>query len=370
VIGESTHDLLLATLDDTSTKGNGVVSRVLRSASLHSVVGVLLGCLLACLFCVFVLSSYWQYEMVFAALAGIGAIGLNLVMGYAGQVSIGNAGFMAVGAFSGVWGGDHGGFLMALVVGTVASGLVGAVVGLVCMRLRGFYVVLGTLALTYIAAFVFEEIESAAHVPAGFFLGSVSIGPISVGFSNKSWLILSISMLALVMILAKLLIDGRVGRSWMAIRESEAAAAVIGINVRFYKLLAFVISSAVIGVGGVLLAYLIGTVDYNTYSLTLAVSYAAMILIGGMGSFIGPLLGAILVTILPVELNQLSSVSFLGSFVTNNAAALELFSYGALVIIIMLVEPGGLSVIATRIGAFFIRLVKRSKDTDVSQVTS
>jgi branched-chain amino acid transport system permease protein len=207
-------------------------------------------------------------------------------------------------------------------------------------------------------------------VPAGFFLGAVSIGPISVGFSNKSWLILSISTLALIMILAKLLINGRVGRSWMAIRESEAAAAVIGINVKFYKLLAFVISSAVIGIGGVLLAYLIGTVDYNTYSLTVAVSYAAMILIGGMGSFIGPLLGAILVTILPVELNQLSTVSFLGSFVTNNAAALELFSYGALVIIIMLVEPGGLSVIAMRIGAFFVRLVKRSKDTDVSQVTS
>jgi branched-chain amino acid transport system permease protein len=340
------------------------------SSSPGSIVKVLVGCTLATLFCVFVLSSYWQYEMIFAALACVGAVGLNLLMGYAGQVSVGNAGFMAVGAFSGVWGGEHGGFLMALLVGTVTSALVGGLVGLVCMRLRGFYVVLGTLALTYIAAFVFQEIESGAKVPGGFTLPLVTIGPWNVGFSNKNWLILSIAMLALALIVAKFLVDGRVGRSWMAVRESEAAASVIGINVRFYKLLAFMVSSAIIGLGGVGLAYFVGNVDFNTYTLALAVSYAAMILIGGMGSFMGPLLGAVLVTIVPVELNQLSTVSFFGSFVTNNAAALELFSYGALVIIIMLVEPGGLSVIARRLGSFVFRLVRHPRALDTSEVSA
>lgn len=347
----------------------GSLARWLASSP-GSIVKVLVGCVLATLFCEFALSSYWQYEMIFVALACVGAVGLNLLMGYAGQVSVGNAGFMAVGAFAGVWGSEHGGFLMAVLIGTVASGLVGGVVGLVCMRLRGFYVVLGTLALTYIAAFVFQEIESNAKVPGGFTLPLVSIGPIDVGFSNKNWLILSIAMLALALIVAKLLVDGRVGRSWMAVRESEAAASVIGINVRFYKLLAFIVSSAIIGLGGVGLAYFVGNVDYNTYTLALAVSYAAMILIGGMGSFMGPLLGAVLVTIVPVELNQISTVSIFGSFVTNNAAALELFIYGALVIIIMLVEPGGLSFIARRSGAFFVRLTRRHKVLQANEVSA
>ncbi len=339
-------------------------------SSMATVLKVLVGCALVTLFCEFAISSYWQYEMTFAAFACVGAVGLNLLMGYAGQVSVGNAGFMAVGAFSGVWGGEHGGFLMAVLVGTVTSGLIGAVVGLVCMRLRGFYVVLGTLALTYIAAFVFQEIESVANVPGGFMLPVVSIGSWDVGFSDKNWLGLSIGMLALALIAAKLLVDGRVGRSWMAVRESESAAAVIGINVRRYKLLAFVASSAIIGFGGVGLAYFVGNVDFNTYSLSLAVSYAAMILIGGMGSFMGPLLGAVLVTIVPVELNQLSTVSALGSFVTNNAAALELLSYGAFVIIIMLVEPGGLSVLARRLGSLVVRAVRRQRDLDASGMSA
>lgn len=358
----------LATSPSVTHRDRDQVSR--WSSSTASVLKVLVGCALVALFCEFALSSYWQYEMVFAAFACVGAVGLNLLMGYAGQVSVGNAGFMAVGAFSGVWGGEHGGFLMALLVGTVTSGLAGAVVGLVCMRLRAFYVVLGTLALTYIAAFVFQEIESAANVPGGFTLPLVSIGSWSVGFSNKNWLGLSIGMLALALIVAKLLVDGRVGRSWMAVRESESAAAVIGINVRRYKLLAFITSSAIIGFGGVGLAYFVGNVDYNTYSLSLAVSYAAMILIGGMGSFMGPLLGAVLVTIVPVELNQLSTISIFGSFVTNNAAALELLSYGALVIIIMLVEPGGLSVLARRLGSLLVRTFRRHRNLDASGISA
>ncbi len=345
----------------------GQIERWMNSTP-GSLIKVVLGSAIAALFCEIALSSYWQYEMVFAVFACVGAVGLNLLMGYAGQVSVGNAGFMAVGAFSGVWGGEHGGFLMAVLVGTVTSALVGVVVGLVCMRLRGFYVVLGTLALTYIAAFVFQEIESGANVPGGFTLPLVTMGPWDVGFSNKNWLILAFAMLAVTLVAAKLLVEGRVGRSWMAIRESEAAASVIGINVRYSKLLAFVVSSAIIGFGGVGLAYFVGTVDYNTYSLDLAVSYAAMILIGGMGSFMGPLLGAVLVTIVPVELNQLSTVSIFGSFVTNNAAALELLIYGALVIVIMLVEPGGLSVIVRRLSRLFVRPIRRDRTHVVREV--
>lgn len=296
------------------------------------------------------LPGYYVYTSVLVVLAGCGAVALNLLMGYAGQVSIGNAAFLAIGAFTAVGVAPYGGFLVGILAGAVASGLAGFIIGIPSLRLRGFYLVLSTLALQQIVSFGFEQVQGATNTPAGYTLDIAKIGSYEIQ-SDTDWLILAVCVLAIFLLVTSLLERSRTGRAWKAIREHEPAASVIGIDVARYKLLAFVISSAMIGVEGVLLAYYAGVVDYHTYTLDLAVSYAAMVLIGGLGTLYGPLLGAILVTVIPVVLKQIGSSGSGGSFLTKNSSSLNLLIYGVLIVVVLLAEPGGLAALAGRIRA-------------------
>lgn len=293
------------------------------------------------------LPDYYVYTAVLVVLAGCGAVALNLLMGYAGQVSIGNAAFLAIGAFTAVGVAPYGGFLVGIVAGAVASGLAGLIIGIPSLRLRGFYLVLSTLALQQIVSFGFEQIQGATNTPAGYTLDIAEVGSHEIE-SDTDWLILSVCVLAIFLLVTSLLRRSRTGRAWQAIREHEPAASVIGIDVSRYKLLAFVISSAMIGVEGVLLAYFSGVVDYHTYTLDLAVSYAAMVLIGGLGTLYGPVLGAILVTVIPVVLKQIGSSGSGSSFLTKNSSSLNLLIYGVLIVVVLLAEPGGLAALAGR----------------------
>lgn len=294
------------------------------------------------------LPDYYVYTSVLVVLAGCGAVALNLLMGYAGQVSIGNAAFLAIGAFTAVGVARYGGFLVGIVAGAVASGLAGLIIGIPSLRLRGFYLVLSTLALQQIVSFGFEQIQGATNTPAGYTLDIAKVGSYQIR-SDTDWLVLAVCVLAIFLLVTSMLERSRTGRAWKAIREHEPAASVIGINVSRYKLLAFVISSAMIGVEGVLLAYYAGVVDYHTYTLDLAVSYAAMVLIGGLGTLYGPLLGAILVTVIPVILKQIGASGSGSSFLTKNSSSLNLLIYGVLIVVVLLAEPGGLAALATRI---------------------
>ncbi|HET6190317.1 MAG TPA: branched-chain amino acid ABC transporter permease [Trebonia sp.] len=318
---------------------------------------VVAGCLVVLLLAWYGFTPYYLYLTVLTAFACIGATGLNLQMGYAGLVSIGNAGFMAVGAFTAVWADHYGGLLVGVLAGGVAAGLVGLFVGVVSMRLRGFYLVLSTLALQFVAAFAGQQIEQALNEPAGFILPVPSVGPWQLA-SDRAWLTFALVLLAIELIVVHLIMRGRLGRAFLAIREHENAAGVVGVNVALTKMLASGISAAMIGVGGAALAYYIGNVDYSTYTLDLAVSYAAMVLIGGLGSAYGPLLGAALVTLLPALLSALDSGSSAGYF-TQHSSSVDLLVYGLLIIAIVLAEPGGLAVLLRRLAAFVGRRLSR-----------
>jgi branched-chain amino acid transport system permease protein len=262
-------------------------------------------------------------------------------------VSIGNGAFMAIGAFTAVGVAPYGGFLVGIVAGVVASGLAGLIIGIPSLRLRGFYLVLSTLALQQIVSFGFEQVQGATNTPAGYTLDLPKVGGYEIS-SDTDWLILAMCVLLIFLLATSLLERSRTGRAWKAIREHEPAASVIGINVSRYKLLAFVISSGMIGAEGVLLAYYSGVVDYHTYTLDLAVSYAAMVLIGGLGTLYGPVLGAILVTVIPVILKQIGSSGSSGSFLTKNSSSLNLLIYGVLIIVVLIAEPGGLAALFRR----------------------
>lgn len=304
------------------------------------------------------LPDYYVYTSVLVVLAGCGAIALNLLMGYAGQVSIGNGAFLAIGAFTAVGVAPYGGFLAGLVAGAIASGLAGLVIGIPSLRLRGFYLVLSTLALQQIVSFGFEQVQGATNTPAGYTLDLAKVGSYEIS-EDGDWLILSVCVLLIFLLVTSLLERSRTGRAWQAIREHEPAASVIGIDVSRYKLLAFVISSAMIGAEGVLLAYFAGVVDYHTYTLDLAVSYAAMVLIGGLGTLYGPILGAVLVTVIPVVLKQIGSSGAGGSFLTKNSSSLNLLIYGVLIIVVLLAEPGGLAALVRRARTGIAGLVAR-----------
>ncbi len=305
-------------------------------------VSVVVGLVVAYVICVNFFSGYYQYLAILTALSAIGAVALNLLMGYAGQVSIGNAAFMAVGAFTAVLFNHWGGMPVAVLVGGVAAGIAGLLVGIPSLRLRGFYLVLSTLAFQFIVQFVFQEVEQGANQPAGFMLPLPTFGSYTLQ-SNAAWLTLSFAVLGAAMIATQFLVRGRLGRAWAAVREHEIAAGVSGVNVTRYKLLAFVMSSFIIGVQGALLAFYVGNVDYNSYGLDVAISYAAMVLIGGLGLFYGPLLGALVVNVVPAILLQLGSIGSGNGWISSNSTAIGLFIYGALIVVVVIVEPGGMA---------------------------
>jgi branched-chain amino acid transport system permease protein len=313
------------------------------------------------LFCAVALPPYYVYLSVLTAFAAIGAVALDLLLGYVGQVSIGNSAFMAIGAFAAVGVQHFGGFGFGLLAGLVAGAAAGLVTGLVSLRLRGFYVVLTSLALLYIASFAFQEIESATGAIAGYNLPIPAIGSFELN-SDRRWLAVGLVLLVIELIVIGTLVRGRTGRAWLAIREHESAASVVGVNVVRYKLLAWVLSSAFIGVQGAALAYYLGNVDYASYTLELSVSYAAMVLIGGLGTLYGPILGAIIVTLVPSLLNDIGSGGTTG-YIGSNASSIELLIFGVLIIVIVLVNPGGLAGIARAATAAGRRTLGRQRST-------
>lgn len=275
--------------------------------------------------------SYAIFLCNLMLLASIGAIGLNLLMGTAGQVSIGNAAFLTAGAFTTVWCERSGiRFPFDLGVAMLTAGLFGAVVGLPALRIKGIYLILATMAAHFLALFLAEKYQFAVVGSAGFTVDSVMrLG--SLTSNQRGWSALLLVVLLVVMICTTWLQHGRTGRAWRMIRDREDAAPALGIPTARYKLTAFVISSAIIGLQGALSAHFSGNVSSESFPLTVAIAAIAMILIGGLGSIAGSVIGAAIVTVLPFVTPPI--VEFLlGSAANQHAARISLILYGVLII--------------------------------------
>jgi branched-chain amino acid transport system permease protein len=288
-------------------------------------------------------SSSLIYEVNLTLLAAIGALGLNILTGFAGQASIGNAAFLAIGAYTVVLTNGHVPFILILVLGALIPAAVGFVVGLPSLRLGGMYLIFSTLALQYVTAFAFDEYDASHGSGAGHFIPYPRIGDI-IFSSAKAWYLLLVCLVALISLFIVNVRRGRWGRAWAALRENEAGAAVMGINVTSAKLLAFALSSAIVGFAGALSAYFVQDVSADYYSVDLAVSYVAMILIGGLGSVPGAIIGAVVVTLLPYGLSNLAT-SLQGSAFQSiaSSAALPQLIYGLAVLLFLLYRPGGIA---------------------------
>jgi branched-chain amino acid transport system permease protein len=288
-------------------------------------------------------------------LAAIGSLSLMLLTGYAGQISLGHAGLIAAGAFTvGILAKElNAPFWVTLPASAVTGALFGVVFGLPSLRLRGLYLAVSTLALHFVVVYLGGEYETKR----GFSTGITVDPPNLFGWaltSTRGWYFVLLAFAAAALMICLNLLRSRTGRAWNAIRTRETVAEALGIHVARYKLLAFVISSAMTSVGGALFAYYRGFVSVEAFSLFLSISYVAMNIIGGMGSLLGALLGAVFVTIFPyvIEAGLLSlpgAQRHAGQLFAVNYAA-----FGLVMILFLIFEPLGLVGIWRRIQAYFL----------------
>ncbi|TWP52290.1 branched-chain amino acid ABC transporter permease [Lentzea tibetensis] len=301
--------------------------------------------------------------------AAIGAIGLNIVTGYAGQVSLGHAFFLAIGAYTGAaLSGDPDGRVIgfgvtSLPVWVLASGLVAALAGVIvaplAVRLRGLYLAIVTLGLVFLGDHVFREwteltggpgVGRPAAVPELLGVRLDKDGAFLTG-AQKLYLVMFV-LLVIFGVLARNLVRSRVGRAFAAVRDRDLAASVIGVDLTKYKVLAFAISSFYAGVAGALLFVPNGFFDPGSFSLLLSVQYIAMVLIGGAGTISGAIMGALFITLLPRITRELPAVlPFISGDATGTFTVfqLEAVLYGVLLIVFLIVEPRGLFGIWVRV---------------------
>jgi len=301
-------------------------------------------------------------------LAVIGALGLMLLTGYAGQISLGNAGLLAAGAYTvGVLYQEVGAtFWITVPASALAGALLGLIFGLPSLRLRGIYLAVSTLALHYIVIYFGTEYETSVGYSSGVVIDPPSIAGYPIA-SARVWYFILLGAAALAFWISANLLRSKIGRAWRAIRVNETVAEALGIPVARYKLIAFVISSAMTAVGGALFGYYRGFVGADAFSILVAVQYAAMVIIGGMGSLFGAVLGATFVTVLPYLIEYGLFLLPIGKDVETTLFAINYAAFGLATMLFLLLEPGGLVGIGERALAWLPSLLALREKKEVAR---
>jgi len=299
-----------------------------------------------------VASEYWlQAVLIPFLIYALAAIGLNLLTGYAGQLSLGTGGFMAVGAYSA--------FKLTtafpqlnIIVVFLISGLVAAAVGLLfgvpSLRIKGFYLAVATLASQFFLIWLFNKVawftnyasSGTITAPDRTVLGVLVTGPNS---TTAARYVTALALVTVFALIAKNLVRSRVGRSWMAIRDRDIAAEIIGVRPLRTKLLAFGISSFYCGVAGAELVFLYyGSAETSAFDIALSFLVLFMVIIGGLGSIFGSVLGAAFIVLVPILLTN--APGWIGvTMRIELRKQIELMIFGGLIIVLLIAEPHGLA---------------------------
>jgi branched-chain amino acid transport system permease protein len=320
----------------------------------------------------FWVDGYWKSTFAFVLIAAIGALGLDVLTGWTGQISLGHAFFLAAGAYVGGYLGTHLHLTAALWIPAAgaAAGVLGAVTGPAALRLRGLYLAIVTIGLIYIGYYILETWTSFSGGPGGEALPPVTFG--SWNFANgvtvaghtftrsECYYFLALLLLVLAMLYVRNVGRSNLGRSMVAVRDRELAAAVIGVNVARTKIRAFVISSVLAGIAGALYGSFLSFAVPGDWGLLLSIQYVVMIVVGGMASLWGPLLGALFVVGLPALLQNVSTTL---SFLSNNGPispgnASEIV-FGVFLVLFLLLEPAGVVGLVRRISQVVARRAGR-----------
>ena len=292
-------------------------------------------------------------EYVFQALLipflilALAALGLNILVGYCGQISLGTGAFMAVGAYSAynfTVRIDGMPLIVALLLGGVAATIVGVLFGLPSLRIKGLYLAVATLAAQFFTDWAFLRVPWFTNNSSS---GSVSVPSLSVaGLSIDSparKYLFCLAFLCVFALLAKNLVRGHIGREWMAIRDMDVAAEVIGIRPVYAKLTAFAVSSFIVGTAGALWGFVyLGSWEPAAFSIDRSFQLLFMVIIGGLGSIMGAFFGAAFITLLPIFLDQIP-VWFGIPLSVAAASNVESMVFGALIVFFLIAEPHGLA---------------------------
>jgi branched-chain amino acid transport system permease protein len=315
------------------------------------------------------LTDDWLRLLAVGYVAAIGAIGLNMVTGYAGQVTLGHAFFLGVGAYTAaVISGDPDGRTLGfgitsipvwLLAGGAVAGLCGLLVAPLAVRLRGLYLAIVTLGLVFLGEHIFKEWDAVtggpgvgrpAAVPQLLGYRLDQDGPLLTGVQQMYLLMLA--LLVVFAVAARNLMRSGIGRAFAAVRDRDIAAEIMGVGLTKHKALAFVVSSFYAGCSGALLYTVSGFFDPGSFNLMLSVQFIAMVLIGGVATISGSIMGALFIILLPRLTQELPSfVPALSTSPTQfpNVFQVESLLYGLLIIVFLIVEPRGLHGIWVRI---------------------
>ncbi|NOD64943.1 MULTISPECIES: branched-chain amino acid ABC transporter permease [unclassified Ruegeria] len=300
----------------------------------------------------FIINDYWANALLLPFLIyAIAAIGLNILVGYCGQVSLGTGGFMAVGAYACyklmTAFPDVSMFIHVILAGGITA-IVGVLFGLPSLRIKGFYLAVATLAAQFFLVWLFNRVpwfynysaSGQINAPERDVFGIIITGPNAPAWATYLFCLIFLTVCAII---ARNLTRGTTGRTWMAIRDMDIAAEIIGVNPLKAKLTAFAVSSFFVGISGALFfAVYLGAVEVGeVFGIQKSFLVLFMVIIGGLGSIFGSFAGAAFLVLLPVVL-KLLGVDLLG-WPTDIVAHLNLVIVGALIIMFLILEPHGLA---------------------------
>jgi branched-chain amino acid transport system permease protein len=300
----------------------------------------------------FYASPFWLNVLDQIGIAIIGAIGLNILVGYTGQISLGQGGFLAVGAYTAgvVATKTDLSPLVGIPAAVLVTAAVGAFFGLPALRLKGLYLAIATLASQQIIVWLIIHWD---WLTGG--VGALVLEPVHVfGWTptgDKQWYWVIMAFAALATVTATNLFRTGLGRSFVAIRDHDIAAEAIGVDPARYKVLAFAVSSGYVGLAGALTAYWTQILTWERFTLDVSILYLAMIIVGGLGSISGAIYGAAFMIALPSYLDQLSLRVSPDSFLARDLPGIKALIFGATIVLFLVFEPKGLA-----------RLWQRAKD--------
>lgn len=303
----------------------------------------------------FSVNDYWLYMVCLMTINVVAATGLNILTGFTGQVSLGQAAFMAVGAYTVAWMERDLGtpFLVNLVGAGLVAAALGIVVGIPSLRVKGLYLAIATIAASFILHFVFVHWESVTGGNTGINVAPARIpGMELTTYFQLYWVIMPVTIIMVVA--AANIFRTRIGRAFIAIRDRDISAEVLGIPLLQYKLMSFAIASFYAGVAGGMWAYFFRVVTPESFPFMMSIFLLAAIIVGGMGTILGGVVGAVFMTITPELLRFV--VEWVSPWVPNAGTLLSpvrTIVFGGLIIGFLVFEPQGLAEIIQRVRRFF-----------------
>jgi branched-chain amino acid transport system permease protein len=295
----------------------------------------------------YLIDNYWLSIVNTILIAVIGAVGLNILVGFTGQISLGQGGFLAVGAFTSALLYQRADLPapVSIACAVVVTAGAGALFGLPALRLKGLYLAIATLASQEIIVFVARRWSFLRDGSAPMSVDRLHIGGFEITreYFEWQWYWILLTCAVLSVLAARNLFRTGLGRSFMAVRDQDIAASAIGVNVTRTKVTAFALSSGFVGFAGALSAHYTETVTWESFTLEVSILYLAMIIVGGLGSIAGSVYGAFFMMLIPVFLNEaLHAVGDSVPFLLARLPAIENAVFGLVIIVFLLSEPRGL----------------------------